>query len=416
VTCAAKKRGNKRKSVNATAVNATLLEIEDSGPLHSAAAAGDTAAIKTLLESGSFPGGNHSELPNGPTPLFMAAGGCHAEAAQLLLSTGSAFPEARVKNGSTALHRVAEINCTNLDIWKVLVEGGVPVNISDGYLRTVLHEAAAANHAGAVALLAGTGKVNVSAIDGHGFSSLLHAVRLGAFEALEALLKVGASALDKGPTGGDALHTAAYEGKLEMVQRMLKLGCALNGLDAKNFTPVMWAARQGRMDVVKFLVDSGANLHAEGDRSWSPMLVAAHAGKDKMVKYFLSKGVAPGGGDPMGVTALIHASRSGHLEMVRELIRAGATLTVSDDIGGTAVHYAAFEGRSEILKVLLAAGASPNTVTEDGHSPLVSSPSAIHESKTLESCFPPLLPQSLSPPTHVFMSLSLPPTLFYATK
>jgi len=351
---------------------APLVDVPDSGPLHMAAAQGDAEEVANLLSSGSPAGGNHTGLPHGPTPLFLAAGGCHTAVAKLLLQTGVAFPEARAKNGSNALHRVAEVNCSNVDVWESLVEGGVPVDAPDVFNRRPLHEAAAANHAAAVTLLIRTGRVNISAVDGNNFSSLLHAVRLGAYEAVDALLAEGASAVEKGPTGGDALHTAAYEGRVEMASRLLEAGASISGADAQGFTPVLWAARQGHLPMLQFLVGKGGDLRVEGPSSRTPMHFAAQFGAQGVVDYLLEQGVAPGGGDAKGVTPLIYATRGGHTGIVRSLLQASAPFTPKDSSGGNALHYAAFEGRPEVLKVLLAAGASPNAVTEDGQTPLVS--------------------------------------------
>ena len=290
-----------------------------------------------------------------------------------LLATGSALPGHVVANGSTALHRAAEANCSDPALWRALIEGGVPVNALDAVNRTALAEAAASNHAPAVALLLGAG-AEAHHLDSRNYTALLHAVRLGALESAEALLEAGVPAHAPGPTGGDALHTAAFENSPTRLLTALvrRGGAAPSGTDTRGFTPAHWAAREGHARALADLLALGANASAVEAAGRSPLHFAAFYARTEAVRVLLAaEGVDAGLADGSGGTPLMLASKGGHEDIAVMLLAAGASVHTVDRAGGNALHYAAFEGRPTIVQHLIEAGADIDVKNSDGHSPLV---------------------------------------------
>jgi ankyrin repeat protein len=106
-------------NVNAMAANGDR-------PLNTAAAAGDAAIMKLLLDHGADP-----NLPSqaGSTPLQDAALRGDAESITLLVSHGARIDTPALDDGSTALHLAASFD--RLDAVKALVRHGADITLKN---------------------------------------------------------------------------------------------------------------------------------------------------------------------------------------------------------------------------------------------------------------------------------------------
>jgi ankyrin repeat protein len=162
-------------------------------PLHVAATYGYLAIARRLLAAGASADPADHE---GKTPLWHAANQGHAELVRLLLARG-ADPGRRSRDGATPF--VAAAIRGHLDVAHLLV-GRTPDRARDG--ADAIHAAASANSTGILGLLLAH-DVPADARDGAGATPLMRAAAVGAVEAVEALLEVGADPAPRDAAGRD---------------------------------------------------------------------------------------------------------------------------------------------------------------------------------------------------------------------
>lgn len=225
-----------------------------SGALTEAAAGGDAAKVKQLLDEGIDPNSRDKE---GTPALVAACDAGHGEIAELLLLKG-ANVDITDKEGISPLMRVAEKG--------------------DAKLLTMLLER----------------KADVNRRDNVGANALTVAVFSGNVTAVKLLLAKGANANSKIEGGESALILAARNGDAQTVNMLLDAGADVNAKIADGRTALFDAAEAGRIEVMEALIKRGADVEAETQMKWTPLVVAAAAGKVEAVKTLLMRGARRG--------------------------------------------------------------------------------------------------------------------------
>lgn len=166
--------------------------------------------------------------------------------------------------------------------------------------------------------------------DGH--TLLWHAVRDGALEVVDFLLKHGADMSLCGEYK-TLIEVASIYGNLNVIKYFLD-----NGFDRETFLKddsLIYAAEDNSVDIIKYLVEQGKDI-------------------EKRLNDYSD-----------GCTALRMASQVNSIESVELLCKLGANVNVNS-IYGTPIYIAALEGNLEVIKILLKYGANINYITEDG--------------------------------------------------
>ncbi|PSN34978.1 hypothetical protein C0J52_26388 [Blattella germanica] len=159
--------------------------------------------------------------------LFEAASYDNVTAARCLIQAG-ANVSAVVTGGFTPIH--ASASRGNLEISRMLVEGGARVNVHDSIVGlSPLHSAAGNNH----------------------------------LEIAVLLLSAGANVNDKSKMNQMPLQVAATGGFTDMSRLLLDKGAAVNVKDRMGHTPLHIAATRGYKSLVELLVQRGADLSAK---------------------------------------------------------------------------------------------------------------------------------------------------------
>ena len=204
---------------------------------------------------------------------------------------------------------------------------------------TLLHRAAHAGDAAAVARLLGAG----GEVDGgtrHGVTPLALASGGGHAEVVEALLAAGADANRASPAGETPLMAAARTGVPESVTALLRHGAA-GGVDAREGwrgqTALMWAAAEGHAAVVAPLVAAGADVDARSDGGFTPLAFAVRAGHGDAVEALLSTGADVNLALPDGTSPLHLAVINAHYDVAAQLLERGADAAASGP-GWTPLH------------------------------------------------------------------------------
>jgi hypothetical protein len=188
----------------------------------------------------------------------------------------------------------------DLDLIRVLVEGGAEVNRPNSSFETPLLVAVMENHAEVAAELVRLGadptliprKKKYETVTN--YSPLQYAAMSGDKKLVAILASAPASTKAGKALPGLLLCGAATTGDLAEVKRLVERDSVdVNVKDAKGETPLICAAMNGRAKVVRYLLDKGADVNlAAGTKSdgISPLLAAVMSGKVETVRMLVEAG------------------------------------------------------------------------------------------------------------------------------
>jgi ankyrin repeat protein len=118
----------------------------------------------------------------------------------------------------------------------------------------------------------------------HGRTPLMVAAAVGRFEAVEALVKSGASIVATGAQQLNALHEASAEDETRIAGYLLSLGADPNALTDWGVTPLMCAAAWGNCAVAKLLLENGADKSRVSRNGATAADIAREKGEDAVAK------------------------------------------------------------------------------------------------------------------------------------
>ena len=366
-----------------------------------AAKAGDTAAVKALLQAGADVNAAHGD---GMTALHWAASRGDAALAQMLLAAGANIRATTRLGGITALHIASQGGHAN--VVASLIAAGADTNTLTGTGTTAVMLAARAGSTDTVTRLVETGADVNAKEKAFGQTALMIAAGLDRADVVRLLLSKGAdwqaasSVADLrnltapieegGPRGGAAAAAAAVAG-LTRPYRYNELIGTQGGLTALHF-----AARQGSDAAARALVDGGAgvNVLSPGDQA-TPLLVALINGHFDLAAMLLEHGANPNLVSDAGVSPLyatlnvqwapiaaypqprshLQQTRT-YLEVMKLLLDRGADPNARvrrkvwysgynfdqsgvDEAGATPFWRAAYAADVPAMKLLVAHGADP---------------------------------------------------------
>lgn len=273
-------------------------------PLMRAAAAGDVAVVRALLESGADP--NTRVEPHSEMKQFIA-----------FISWMQELPERR--SGWTPL--MFAVDGGHIEVARALVAGGAELNV-----------------------------------DAHGMSPLALAVFAGRAELADLLVAHGARPESTSAFHGSALTIPASRGDTEVVRLLLRAGADPNHLDRGGQTPLMHAAAAGSTATIRMLLDAGADPTLEEPGSGRTALRFALERGDSASIHLLSN--LPGAADALLNHALFESVRAKNVDAAFEQIRAGADVNARNERGRSVLAEAAGEFPEKDILALVDAGAS----------------------------------------------------------
>ncbi|XP_021773189.1 ankyrin-1-like [Chenopodium quinoa] len=177
---------------------------------------------------------------------------------------------------------------------------------------------------------------------------------------------------------------AALTGNLDFFKKMAEKLDDGQGLsktvadvkDANDRTALHFAAREGQTEVCKYLLEElKLDVNVKDADGETPLVHAARQGHIATVSYLLDHGADPAIASDLGATALHHAAGIGNIELMKVLLSKGAPVDSQSD-SGTPLIWAAGHEQKEAVEVLLEHHANPNSETDEGITPLLSSVAA----------------------------------------
>ncbi len=340
----------KGTNVNAADANGTT-------PIMYAAAAGDLALVRALIEAGA-----DVKLKNqlGTSALTEAAIIGSAPIIEALLKAG-ADPNFRTPDGETPL--MAATRSGKVDAARVLLSAGADINAKETWGgQTALMWAAAQSQAQMVKFLASKD----ASLNDHG--------KVNQWER-KIIQEPRPKDMNKG--GFTALHYAAREGCAVCVQNLLAAGADPNSEDPDRETPLLLALENLHFDTAAVLVKGGANLDKWDLFGRSPVYMAAD----------VSTLPVKGNG---AVAVLPSPDKLGALDVARMMLQAGANPNIQlkrrppyrdvpQDRGGdtmlaqgaTPLLRAARGGDDKFVELLLEYRALVDLPSKEGITPLM---------------------------------------------
>ena len=241
--------------------------------LIAAAAVGDTARVRALLDAGADVNERTVEavhveratvIDHVETPLLVAVRGAHADTALLLLDRGAAGAERDAYTGDTPLTIAARRGLIDV-VRRLIARGDADVDRAlvaacdaqdpDHAIVDVLLAAGARAPAALERACAG-GRLDLAARlhdGGVPLPSIVAAAASGRIEALDWLLGRGALLED------EALARAVHARELAMVERLLELGLDVDAPGRWGWTPLFYAASNGAEAIARLLLARGAD-------------------------------------------------------------------------------------------------------------------------------------------------------------
>ena len=307
-------------------------------PMLLAVKAGDTDAVRRLLEAGE------PAQPPAPstvlTPILVAACKGHVAVLELLLQHG-ADVNSIILSDSIPPERWSLLAFTvprgNMEVIEWLLQHGADPNCLGS---------------------AGTPLIITIQEERHNLPTKAAVVR--------TLLRGGAD--PDARTGNyremTALMMACRLGFVDAAEELLLTGAGLELGDENGWTALYWAVVREHTEAARLLIRHGASLECRNSVGMTPLMVAAQLGSSESAELLLLAGAAPNVVDEGGWTALHWAAAGGHLETARLLLSHRASLEIRNKPGWNAVDMAANQHPLEfdcgpMVDLLLASGAEP---------------------------------------------------------
>ncbi|EDQ84663.1 uncharacterized protein MONBRDRAFT_34616 [Monosiga brevicollis MX1] len=280
------------------------LVTEATAPLLAAAAHGNIALIKRLVDQGHDINGPD---PSGRTPLMYAVHCNQLSVAELLVQMG-ALLDIKANDGSTALHRAAFSGTT--EMVKLLIESGADHRVGDDDGRIALHWAA-------------------------------HNPRLGCMAQLLKRVR-GDNAINQPDHAGmTAAIWACYYDRVHHLGKLKRAGADLGAADVDGKTCMHWAVQPNAVQCLAALAQQSSRLRLRDRIGRTALHYAAELDAKAAAKLLLRH-------DPTLVTEVDHRSRTalhyaavcGGSRVLRVLLKHGASVNALDEDGLTPIDYA----------------------------------------------------------------------------
>ncbi len=362
-------------------------------PLHLAVANDNRETIELLLNKGANIHAVNNELV---TP-FTA--GLERGFEYVSWLCGYIDPKSRDNAGNTLLH-LALLNGSNVDIVKLLLLKGTPLNQKNIDGDIPLHIAIRNKQEEAVKLLIDSdsdlfvenkkGETPIvmalatqwgdpswlaqdkflKARDAAGNTPLHFAVQYDLTAAAQNLIALNAETDVKNHLGRTPLHVAIIYNNKEMLDLLLSNGVDGSVRDNAGNSAYHYVVLNNRIDLIPYLVRYKLDYNVANTYGKTPLHEAVSYKRNQIVDMLLKQGADVTIRDNWGRQPLHDAVKAGNIEGIQMLIAAGAPIGERDNAGNTPLHHAIKEKYEVISRYLLNIGSDVYAVNKENMSPL----------------------------------------------
>jgi hypothetical protein len=185
---------------------------------------------------------------------------------------------------------------------------------------------------------------DINGKDRNGRTPLMHALDNSNTDAIQVLLKSGAS-VDTTKNGRVALSYAAMHADSKKVPTVLTViinaGANVNEEDGEDVTPLMSVANN--IDAMKVLINAGADINLHNKKGVTALMWAASYPNIDTLNALINEGSDVNAANNDGKTVLMYAASGeryeSHANVVKALLDAGADITARDNTGKSALDY-----------------------------------------------------------------------------
>ncbi|CAL1546355.1 unnamed protein product [Lymnaea stagnalis] len=165
-----------------------------------------------------------------------------------------------------------------VNIFKMLLDFGIDVNITSKNKTSVLMTACKAGNLKVVQLLLSRDDVMIDAVNNHGWNALMMASHGGHLAIVSELLKKGAEINKGNKLENSALLMATARGHIDIVERLLQSGADVNHMNQDRWTAAMLASQNGTLDIVKILMLNNADVDIVNSDGKTAAMLASENG------------------------------------------------------------------------------------------------------------------------------------------
>ena len=203
------------------------------------------------------------------------------------------------------------------------------------------------------------------------YAGLHAAAANGDVAEIEKLIAAGEKIDIQDANSRTPLIVAAFRKHYEAMRALIRLGANPNARDAQHYDIVTIAAVQNDLDMLKLALEAGGSAkNITSPYDGTALIAAAHLGHVEVVRTLIAAGAPLDHVNNLGWTALIEAVVLGngdkaHIDTVEALVKAGANVDIKDRQGMTALAYARQRGYSDMVRIMEPA-AGRRTMREGG--------------------------------------------------
>ncbi|ALA62383.1 ankyrin repeat family protein [Turkeypox virus] len=318
-------------------------------PLHRAVNMGNIQLVKILLEYGaSVDRAYHSN-----SPLYIALCRNNIDMARCLLENG-ADPNNLFLGYSDIYEKLS------VDMYKLLIEFNIDINIQDKYCNTPIYYAIRNMNMVLVKLLLGN-NANVKQESEYHTRPYLNTLidNNCDSEIVKLFIEKGVSINIKDDLGRTPLHCSVNTGRYDITSLLIDLGANINAVDSILGTPLHYSIINNDLQVTKLLLDRGADTNIYNNHIDTVLNIAVSYKDKYLIGLLLEKGAdirLKGKEDPVIHRALDTKDQ----DIILQVLNCGADINAKNRSGNTALYIAVSNSRIDTVKTLLENGADPN--------------------------------------------------------
>nr|XP_050865797.1 serine/threonine-protein phosphatase 6 regulatory ankyrin repeat subunit A-like isoform X1 [Vespula vulgaris] len=307
----------------------------------------------------------------GKIPLLLAVeAGNQSMCRELLSQQAPDQLRATTPAGDSALHLAARRR--DIDMVRILVDYGAPIDMQNGEGQTALHIASAEGDEILVKYFYGV-RASASIADHQDRTPMHLAAENGHATIIELLAdKFKASIFERTKDGSTLMHIASLNGHSECATMLFKKGVYLHMPNKRGARSIHTAAKYGHVGIISTLLQRGEKVDATTNDNYTALHIAVESAKPAVVETLLGYGaeVHVRGGKLRETPLHIAARVPDGDRCALMLLKSGAGPNLTTDDGQTPVHVAASHGNLATLLLLLEDGGDPMFKSKNGETPL----------------------------------------------